>query len=160
MAKARPDLSEAGASKTGCNAGHETLGLPAFGKLANKSKLLEAPRPPPDQLLKLAKRIHSLRRDRAEYFEPEIFSDPGWDILLLLYVAKREQSPMTAVTVCVESGVPTSTAVRWLRSLAGLGLVSEGDGPDDARYVGLTAEGMRRMEGFLTDAWMTLNPSR
>jgi DNA-binding MarR family transcriptional regulator len=112
-------------------------------------------------LLALAKRISSLRRDRAQYFEPEIFSDAGWDILLSLYIAKREHEPMTEATVCEESGVPPSIAVRWLQSLAELRLVKrmkKAHGEQSSR-VELTGEGVRRMECFLTDAWMTLSLS-
>jgi DNA-binding MarR family transcriptional regulator len=111
--------------------------------------------------LALAKRISSLRRDRSQYFEPEIFSDAGWDILLSLYIAKREHEPMTEATVCDESGVPFSIAVRWLQSLAELSLVKrmkEAHGEQPSR-VELTGEGVRRMECFLTDARMTLSLS-
>jgi DNA-binding MarR family transcriptional regulator len=112
-------------------------------------------------LLALAKRIASLRRDRAQYFESEIFSDAGWDILLSLYIAKREQEPMTEATLCEESGVPPSSAARWLRSLVELRLVAGKTAFHGERpwQVELTGEGVRRMECFLTDAWMTLSPS-
>jgi hypothetical protein len=109
----------------------------------------------------LAKRISSLRRDRAQYFEPEIFADAGWDILLALYIAKLEQDPMTEATVCGESGVPPSIAARWLQSLAELRLVRrKRESPGDQSWqVELTGEGERRMECFLTDAWLTLSPA-
>ena len=38
-----------------------------------------------DERAELAKEIHGARRARNKFFPSEMFADPAWDILLILY---------------------------------------------------------------------------
>lgn len=64
------------------------------------------------------------RRLRERFFEPVLFADPVWDILLDLYLAKLEQRETTVAGLCAASGVPESTATRHIDSLIKRGLIT------------------------------------
>lgn len=54
------------------------------------------------------------RKQRDHYFDPMLFSNPAWDILLNLYVADAEGTPVSVIDSCVASPVPQGVALRWL----------------------------------------------
>lgn len=75
------------------------------------------------------------RQARAELFPQELFSDPGWDILLDLFEARLAHRRLAVSSVCVGAGVPTTTVFRWLRLLEQKELIVRTADPDDARRV-------------------------
>ena len=107
-----------------------------------------------ERLVRLAKCIHAIRRSRASRFEPELFGEASWDILLSLYVAAREQFRMKVATVCHGSGVPDTTALRWLDRLEQQGLVRRLRSSTDKRVwdVELTVRGLLDMDAMLLSA--------
>ena len=54
------------------------------------------------------------RKQRDRYFDPILFSNPAWDILLHLYVADAEAKPVSVLDSCLASTVPQGVALRWL----------------------------------------------
>jgi len=116
--------------------------------------------PAPMQLASLAKNIRSARDMRRELLGPDIFGEPAWDILLSLYVASAEEYRMKVSAICNESGVPDTTALRWLDILSQRGLIEKIANPLDARsrYVSLTGEGRRKMEKLLAAIWKHFLP--
>ena len=68
-------------------------------------------------------RALKLRASRAEIFGDGLFSEPAWDMLLKLYAADLGGRAETISNVCLASGVPPSTALRWLRHLQGEGWI-------------------------------------
>lgn len=109
-------------------------------------------------LSRLAKSIRLLRRDRTSLLPAELFGEASWDILLSLYVAEREGFRMTVSAVCEESGVPETTALRWIERLRQLELVSKRRHPADGRvcYVEFTSDGLARTEELLIRAYQQL----
>jgi len=99
----------------------------------------------------LAKGIYRLRRRRERHFQEELFSEPGWDMLLDLYVAAAEGRSISVCSACHGSAAPLTTAHRWLSHLEQLGLVvREAVGSDSRRiHVRLTADAMARMDRLL-----------
>ena len=91
------------------------------------------------------------RRDRERYFPAELFSDPAWDMLLDLTAARLERRYVSVSSLCIASAVPTTTALRWIRSLCDLGLFRRDVDPDDARraLISLSDETAERMLGYL-----------
>lgn len=65
-------------------------------------------------LTEFARLILAGRKQRDRYFDPMLFSNPAWDILLNLYVAEAEGRPVTVLESCLASTVPQGVAVRWL----------------------------------------------
>ncbi|WP_176218126.1 helix-turn-helix domain-containing protein [Novosphingobium sp. B1] len=75
------------------------------------------------------------RRNRAKLLgvESDIFSDPAWDLLLELFVARLRNQRLSASVIGIEAGIPQSTALRWLSYLCNLGLVERSPDPEDKR---------------------------
>ena len=71
------------------------------------------------------------RKQRDRYFDPILFSNPAWDILLHLYVADAEAKPVSVLDSCLASTVPQGVALRWLGYLKQEEMVIEM--PDPAR---------------------------
>jgi DNA-binding MarR family transcriptional regulator len=129
-------------------------------KLVARPRLVDSLQPQSSQLVTLAKRIRATRAMRAQNLAPELFGEPGWDILLSLYVAYHEGYRMKMAAVCNESGVPDTTALRWLESLRELGLVTKKTNPLDARsqLIELTALAAGKMDKLLQLAWQEYFP--
>ena len=129
-------------------------------RLVARPRLVESLHGKPNQLLTLAKRIRDVRDKRRAFLEPEVFGEPGWDILLSLFIAANEGYRMKIAAVCNESGVSDTTAQRWLVSLQELGLIEKRRNPLDARstFVELTPEGLEKMRRLLQFAWQDYFP--
>jgi DNA-binding MarR family transcriptional regulator len=90
--------------------------------------------PPPvtpqriDQLLKA-------RRARAAFFDDALFADPAWDILLELYAAKLAHRRLSVSAVCRRAAVPATTALRWIKTLEGVGHILRSNDLLDKRRV-------------------------
>lgn len=74
-------------------------------------------------LLNARKHYQSLRYRNQFFGNPELFGDPGWDMLVDLFIAIEEGRRLTAAELCAEAGVPLSTAYRWLTLMESRGLV-------------------------------------
>jgi hypothetical protein len=97
------------------------------------------------------RRLLKVRRDRDRYFPAEIFADPAWDMLLDLMAAQLEQRDVPVSSLCIAAAVPTTTALRWIRSLTEAGLFVRRMDPADARrtYISLSAEAASAMMAWL-----------
>lgn len=82
-------------------------------------------------LTEFARQLLAGRRQRDRYFDPMLFSNPAWDILLNLYVADAEGKPVNVLESCTASIVPQGVALRWLGYLKQEEMVIET--PDPAR---------------------------
>lgn len=104
-----------------------------------------------DKLVRFAKCLRAMRRDRSRLFDPTLFGEPGWDILLALFIADREGVRVNVSTACQESGVPETTGLRWVNRLFELDLIRKRRHPTDLRvhYVELTPHAAVRMEELL-----------
>ena len=90
-----------------------------------------------------------VRRRRARYLPDELLADPVWDMLLDLLDSEIAQRRVSVSSVCFASGVPTTTALRWLKTMEKKGLVIRRPDSLDGRrvYVELspeTSEALRR----------------
>ena len=94
--------------------------------------------------------VRRYRSRRAEFFEPNLFADPAWDILLELYLANLEQRRISVSSLCAASEVPITTGLRWLAALQAEALTAKRDDPLDGRrvYVSLTPKGFAAMSRF------------
>lgn len=95
-------------------------------------------------------RILKLRTVRSDIFGRSLFGEPAWDMLLHLYDAHLQDRTEYVTGLCAASGVPPSTALRWIHCLLDRGWIKrEGDARDQRRFiVTLTAKGIRAMERF------------
>jgi DNA-binding MarR family transcriptional regulator len=99
----------------------------------------------------LARRRLAHRQQRERIFGENLFSDPAWDLLLLLFVAEEEGRHVTVSALCSEAPVPASTAHRWVLALLDRGLASRSHEPTDCRlrYIRLTRESHEALRCYL-----------
>lgn len=96
--------------------------------------LTRTPRSPlPDP--RLVRRIIEQRRQRSEFFDAALFSDPAWDILLDLTAARAEHKRVSVTSLCIASGAPATTALRWIGQLTEAGLLVRQEDDTDRRRV-------------------------
>lgn len=100
-------------------------------------------------LASAATEIYAMRRARDRYMPNGLASEPAWDILLALYSEQPNKLPVS--NLCYGSGAPMTTALRWIATLDGEGLVERSKHHRDGRIVllSLTAKGCSVIERCL-----------
>jgi hypothetical protein len=83
----------------------------------------------------IARRLLRARRARDGIFPKGIFADPAWDMLLDLYVARKEGRTVSISSICIASAVPSTTALRWLGILEKEALIARQADPKDGRRI-------------------------
>ena len=104
-----------------------------------EDSLVRKTRPPlPDP--RLVRRIIHQRRLRARFFDGDLFADPAWDMLLDLTAARVEHTRVSVTSLCIASGVPPTTALRWISQMSEAGLLKREDDDADRRraFIALT----------------------
>lgn len=88
---------------------------------------------------------------RSSFFDPDLFCDPAWDMLLDLFLHESMQRRVCVSSLCIASGAPSSTALRWIRALENVDLVERSRDPADGRriYIGLTPVGHANIADYL-----------
>jgi DNA-binding MarR family transcriptional regulator len=89
-----------------------------------------------------------------------LFADPAWDMLLELYVAQLSQRRMTVSRLSEASGVPPTTALRWIETLVRHGLAERRNDPLDGRrvYISLSVKGCSAIQDYLDSLPACVNP--
>ncbi|GAC1612263.1 MAG: hypothetical protein NVS3B27_02170 [Novosphingobium sp.] len=82
---------------------------------------------------RLIRRVIRQRQLRARFFDSELFADPAWDILLDLTAARAEHLRVSVTSLCIASGVPPTTALRWIGQMTDAGLLLRVDDEADRR---------------------------
>lgn len=90
------------------------------------------------------------RRERERLFPSGIFADPSWDLLLDIYANELAGQRTSVSSACIASGVPSTTALRFIKGLDDKGVIARKSDPADARRVYLeltdtTRKAMRSM---------------
>jgi DNA-binding MarR family transcriptional regulator len=79
------------------------------------------------------RRIIRERRVRERFFKEARFGEPAWDIILDLTLAWFEGKTVAVSSLCIASGVPMSTAMRWINEMIEVGLIDRWIDPTDGR---------------------------
>ena len=87
---------------------------------------------------RLVRRIIRQRQMRARFFDAELFADPAWDMLLDLTAARAEKSRVSVTSLCIASGVPPTTALRWIGQMTEAGLLQRHEDETDRRRAFIT----------------------
>ena len=115
-------------------------------------RLVRATRPPlPDP--RLVRRIIRQRQLRARFFDGELFADPAWDMLLDLTAARAEHSRVSVTSLCIASGVPPTTALRWIGQMSEAGLFQRVEDEADRRraFIALTDKASDAMARYFAE---------
>jgi DNA-binding MarR family transcriptional regulator len=81
----------------------------------------------------LIRRIIRQRQLRGRFFDAALFADPAWDMLLDLAAARAEHKQVSVTSLCIASGVPPTTALRWIGQLTAAGLLERVEDEVDRR---------------------------
>lgn len=108
-----------------------------------------------------ADRVYRSRRLRTRYFPEDLFADPAWDILLLLYSLEPSGKQISVSAVCASAGVPESTGHRWIERMIHEGLVIREKHPRDRRvnWVRLSDKTLERLHVYFEELIATHFPS-
>lgn len=122
----------------------------AGGDLAPPSEVSGAEDEAPSVTPGEVRAIIRARRTREQFFGTDLFSDPAWDILLDLYAARLEKRRVAVSSLCIAAAVPSTTALRWIKSLTDVGLLARAADPQDGRrvYIELAPDTALRLHGY------------
>jgi hypothetical protein len=101
-----------------------------------------------------AAQAYAERRLRDKVFnDPEIFGEPAWDALLDIASAEARGERLAVTSACIGSCAPSTTALRWLKTLEERRLVRREPDPGDARrsFLRLTDEGRKKVEAYFQE---------
>jgi hypothetical protein len=101
---------------------------------------------------RLVRQIIRQRQLRARFFDSELFADPAWDMLLDLCAARAEHGQVSVTSLCIASGVPPTTALRWIGQMTEAGLLQRiGDESDRRRaFITLTEHAADAMARYFS----------
>lgn len=103
------------------------------GEIAERSKPLAAGERRVDAAF--VRFLIRARQRRVTAFGPDLFADPVWDMMLDLLAARLEGRRVSTSSLCIAAGVPSTTALRWIRLLTERGLFVRVADPRDGRGV-------------------------
>ena len=98
----------------------------------------------------LIRAMTAVRRERQELFPGALGTDSCWEVLLQLYRAHLDQHRLNIGRLTMRSGLPATTVLRALETLAAADLSARSKDPLDRRavMVKLTDQGIARMTLF------------
>ena len=129
----------------------EGYAAPAQGQEA-EARLLRSARPAlPDP--RLVRRIIRQRQLRGRFFDGDLFADPAWDMLLDLAAARAEHTRVSVTSLCIASGVPPTTALRWIGQMTEAGLLERVEDETDRRraFITLTEKATDAMSRYFAE---------
>ena len=117
-----------------------------------EARLLRSARPAlPDP--RLVRRIIRQRQLRARFFDGDLFADPAWDMLLDLTAARAEHTRVSVTSLCIASGVPPTTALRWIGQMTEAGMLERVEDETDRRraFITLTEKATDAMSRYFAE---------
>ena len=106
-----------------------------------------------EKLAGIAASIYAARKRRTELFDPRLFGEPAWDMLLILFISKARGDRMSTSKLCSTSSTPHATGLRWIDRLQQQDLVQRAPSDDDSRVmlVEITPLGFDHMRRYVVD---------
>jgi DNA-binding MarR family transcriptional regulator len=100
----------------------------------------------------VARMLVSQIHQRRCYWPRVPLGDPHWLMMLELFIAAEEQRLVSVSSLCMAAGVPSTTALRYVRTLEDKDIFERTVHPRDRRicHIQLSAEARRQMERYLT----------
>ena len=97
------------------------------------------------------KTAYAERQARKLFFKnPDVLGEPCWDIILDLTKAELEGKRISVTSACIASGVPPTTALRWIAVLEKEGIIERSSDQQDKRrvFVRMSETGMRLIHAY------------
>lgn len=98
----------------------------------------------------VVRQIIANRQARSRFFDPALFGDPAWDMLLDLTAAHAEGAQVSVTSLCIAAGVPATTALRWLTQMVESGIFVRVPDPADRRraFIALSEKAIAAMSAY------------
>lgn len=133
---------------------------PAAGQPAGEAgDTLVAPAKPQLPDPRMVRRIIRQRQLRGRFFDADLFADPAWDMLLDLTAAHVEKAKVSVTSLCIASGVPPTTALRWIGQMTEAGLLRRIEDETDRRraFITLSDKAVEAVAGYFTELGNTVH---
>lgn len=160
MIKQNPEINVRGHSLSKYDIEAATRLVHTLERIVEEPRTSKADAPTEEQLVKLAKQLRDMRKSRTRFFDESLFGEPGWDMILALYIADVEGYRLKVTDLVNESQATSSTALRWIDRLHELGLVHRRENTLDRRshYLEMPVDGLRKVSAMLDQIWVTYFP--
>lgn len=91
------------------------------------------------------------RAERHDFFPSDFFGEPAWNILLDLFIVDLKGQRISVQDACLSSGVPPTTALRYVGQLEEGSFVKRVPDATDARrtFLVITTKGQSLMRRYL-----------
>ena len=124
------------------------------------SQTAERAPPPVVSDAPLVRSLLRLRRLRGLHFEPALFADPAWDVLLDLAAARIDGRMVAVSSLCIAAAVPATTALRWITQMTEQGLLVRHPDSHDGRrvFIALANSAATAMDAYLAAARKIVAP--
>jgi DNA-binding MarR family transcriptional regulator len=101
--------------------------------------------------VQVAQRILSVRKLREVEFSSTVLGEPGFDMLLTIYMMEASGSAACVDVLLPAAGAPPSVAARWLKMLHSEGLITSERGQTSELNapIELTSYGRDKLNRFL-----------
>ena len=101
--------------------------------------------------LRAAEGARACREKRHDFFPSEFFGEPAWNILLDLFIVDLQGRHISVQDACLASGVPPTTALRYVGELERNDLLRRIADKTDGRrtFVQITTVGHNLMRQYL-----------
>lgn len=98
-----------------------------------------------------ARRLLDISRMAETMFDGPLLSNPGWDIMLDLYIQRSEGKRISIISVCVAANAPTSTVLRYIQAMMDSGTIVKRPSLDDSEslLIDLSEAAYARMHSIL-----------
>ena len=99
--------------------------------------------------LAVARWLYWARGLRSITLSDTLFGEPGWDVLLDLYIQEKSGSRSSVTSACIGSRAPHTTALRHITALCKSGwIVRIADETDKRRFwLALTPIALKKLDG-------------
>lgn len=98
-----------------------------------------------------AQLIYNRRTRRKEFIPAQILGEPAWDMLLDLFMQYAGGAKVSTSSLCIASGVASSTALRHISALEAVQLIKRSESAFDRRvtFLSLSDAGILAMGRYL-----------
>ncbi|NML95690.1 winged helix DNA-binding protein [Novosphingobium sp. TW-4] len=105
----------------------------------------------PGKYVAAAEVVIRARAERRQILGPDLATESAWDILLALYCEWAQGKRLSATDVGHVTGMPSTSALRWLGIFVAKGVIVREDDPNDKRrtWINLTPQGVAAVERCL-----------
>ena len=105
------------------------------------------------KFLQEARGVFERRRRRAKFFSPGMFAEPGWDMLLVLYISDFADVRLTVGRLASWVEAPHTTVLRWLDYLEDKGFIARRRDQNDRRivFVHLLDQGRSTLDRYFNE---------